>query len=99
MYLAVQSTINMGEALISYKTLRKPAATMTEVFYILNEDGFIPVALTDNLARMVGFRNIIAHDYEGLDYDIVLDALHNKLDDIESFLKEVSQRLFLPENN
>lgn len=97
MYLAIQATIDMGEAVISYKSLRKPS-TMTEVFYILNEEGFISDELTNNLVKMVGFRNILAHDYESLDYDIVVDALHNRLKDMESFLKEVFNKLSPSEN-
>lgn len=42
---------------------------VTESFYILNEERLIPNNLTKKLAKMVGFRNIIAHDYEKIDYD------------------------------
>jgi uncharacterized protein YutE (UPF0331/DUF86 family) len=34
------------------------------------------------LAVMVGFRNVIAHDYDEINYDVVYDVLHNKLLDI-----------------
>jgi uncharacterized protein YutE (UPF0331/DUF86 family) len=94
LYLAIQSTIDLAEAIIAYKDFRKPTA-MTEAFYILNEEGFIPARLTGELAKMVGFRNIVAHDYERIDYDIVLDVLQNKLKDIDKFLKEISAKLGL----
>ncbi|MCL4492437.1 MAG: DUF86 domain-containing protein [Nitrospirae bacterium] len=94
LYLAIQSTIDLAEAIIAYKNFRKPT-TMTEVFYILNEEGLISGGLTKELAKMVGFRNVIAHDYEKIDYDIVLDVLQNKLKDIEIFLKEISKKLKL----
>ena len=92
LYLAIQSTIDLAEAIIAYKNLRKPT-TMSEAFYILNEEGFIPVRLTAELAKMAGFRNIVAHDYEKIDYDIVVDVLQNKLKDIDKFLKRISARL------
>jgi uncharacterized protein YutE (UPF0331/DUF86 family) len=94
LYLAIQSAIDLAEAIIAYKNFRKPTA-MTEAFYILNEEGFIPVRLTNELVKMVGFRNIVAHDYERIDYDIVLDILKNRLKDIDKFLKEISTRLRL----
>jgi uncharacterized protein YutE (UPF0331/DUF86 family) len=94
LYLALQATIDMGEAVISYKGFRKPS-TMTEIFHILNEEGMITRELLESLVKMVGFRNVIAHDYERVDYDIVMDALHHKLDDIVSFLKQISERLSL----
>lgn len=92
LYLAIQSTIDLAEAIISYKNLRKPTA-MSEAFYILNEEGFIPVRLTNELAKMVGFRNIVAHDYEKINYDIVVDVLQNKLKDVDKFMKKISARL------
>jgi len=39
---------------------------MSETFYILHEEKIISSALAEKMARMAGFRNIIAHDYEKL---------------------------------
>ena len=94
LYLAIQSTVDLAESIIAYKNFRKPT-TMTEAFYILSEERFISDRLTNELAKMVGFRNVIAHDYEKIDYDIVYDVLQNKLKDIEIFMKEISKRLKL----
>lgn len=94
LYLAIQSTIDLAEAIISYRNFRKPT-TMTEAFYILNEEELISEELTKKLVKMVGFRNIIAHDYEKIDYDIVLDVLKNKMKDAEAFSKGISGRLKL----
>ena len=89
LYLAVQSAINIAEAMISQKKLRKPT-TMSEAFLILEEEGLIGRELSVRLTGMVGFRNIIAHDYEELDYDIVFDVLHNRQKDIEYFIEAMS---------
>ncbi|MBI4654689.1 MAG: DUF86 domain-containing protein [Nitrospirae bacterium] len=90
LYIAVQSTIDLAEAVIAYKDFRKPA-TMSEIFYILNEEEVIPSNLTNKLAKMVGFRNIITHDYEDIDYAIVYTILHRGLKDIENFIKIISK--------
>ena len=92
LYLAVQSAIDLGEAVISFKNLRKPT-TMSEIFNILNEENIINERLSKELIKMVGFRNIIIHDYEEIDYNIVCDILRNKLKDIEGFLKEIKDSL------
>ncbi len=89
LYLAIQSTIDLSEAVIAFKNFRKPA-TMGEAFYILNEEGIIESELTEKMVKMTGFRNVIAHDYEKIDYDIVYHVLHQKLKDIELFLKKIS---------
>lgn len=90
LYLVVQSAIDLAEALISYKNFRKPT-TSGEAFSILEEEDIIDSKLSNNLVKMVGFRNIIAHDYEKVDYDIVYDILKNKLKDIEKFIKKIEK--------
>ena len=90
MYLAMQSVIDLAEAFGSFKKFRKPT-TMSESFYILEEEKVIPLELVVKLASMVGFRNIRAHDYERVDYDIVYDALHNRLTDLESFIQLIEK--------
>ncbi len=88
LYLAAQSTIDLGEALIAYRDFRKPG-TMAEVFYILEEEKIISSELRDKMVKMTGFRNIMVHNYERVDYDIVYDILINRLKDIREFLKSV----------
>ena len=94
LYLAVQAAIDLGEAIIAFKNFRKPG-TYTEIFYILEEMGFIPRELSEKLVNMAKFRNVVAHDYEAVDFGIVYDALKNRLDDIEEFMRTVKQNLNL----
>jgi uncharacterized protein YutE (UPF0331/DUF86 family) len=89
LYLAVQASIDLAESVIAYKNLRKPS-TMSDSFYILQEEGIISIELTEKMVKMTGFRNIIAHDYEKLNYAIVYDVLQNRLPDIEDFLNRIS---------
>ena len=92
LYLEAQAVIDLAEAVIAHKDFRKPA-TMSEAFYILNEEKIIPDTLTEKMVRMVGFRNVLAHDYEDIDYDIVYNVLQKGLNDIEVFLKVISKKL------
>lgn len=91
LYLAVQSTIDLAEAVISFNNFRKPGV-LSESFHILREEQKIPSSLTDELVKMVGFRNIVAHDYENVNYDIVFDILNHKLSDIEEFLDIITPK-------
>ncbi len=88
-YLAIQSTIDLAEAVISYKNLRKPS-TMSEAFYILNEEGIISSDLKTKMSKMVGFRNLIAYDYEKINYEIAYSILQEGLNDIHEFLRIIS---------
>src|SRR3989344_5191598 len=88
LYLAAQSVIDLAEAIIAYKKLRKPT-TLSDTFYILNENNIISVESREKMIKMTGFRNTIAHDYAKLNYDIIYNTLHNNLKDIQEFLKIV----------
>lgn len=90
LYLATQSIIDLADAIISYKKFRKPT-TLSESFFILNEEKVISKELTEKMVKMTGFRNTIAHDYGKLNYDIVYNTLHNNLKDIEEFLETASR--------
>jgi len=92
LYLAVQAAIDLAEAVISFKNLRKPT-TMAESFNILNEEGIIGEEFVNQMIKMVGFRNIIAHDYGEINYDIVYDILHHRLKDIEKFIEIVKEKI------
>lgn len=89
LYLAIQATIDLAEAVISYKNLRKPSS-MNETFHILNEEDIISPDLKTKMSKMVGFRNIIAHDYEDINYEIVFEILQKGLSDIKEFIKIIS---------
>lgn len=92
LYLAVQSCIDLAEAVVSFKDFRKPT-TYQESFEILAEEGVLDANLVGSMARMTGFRNIIAHDYEKIDYNRVYDILQNRLADIEVFVVELKKYL------
>jgi uncharacterized protein YutE (UPF0331/DUF86 family) len=89
LYLAAQSAIDLAEALITFKNLRKPT-TMAESFRILQEAGMLPAELAENLVRMTGFRNILAHAYEDVDPDILYDVLQKRLTNLAEFLDKIS---------
>jgi len=90
LYLAIQGSVDLAEALISYQNYRKPS-TMGEAFEILCEHNIIDLSLTKNLIQMVGMRNIIAHAYQKINYNLVHAALHERLGDIAKLLEQVEK--------
>lgn len=94
LYLAVQATLDLAEAVIAFKNFRRPS-TYSEFFYILEEENFIPRELSERLINMAKFRNIVAHDYEKVDFSIIYDALQNRLRDIEEFAAKTKANLNL----
>ncbi len=92
LYLAVQAAIDLSDALIAFRGFRKPA-TMSESFSVLLEERVIAEGLAIRLSKMVGFRNILAHDYGKIDYTVVGDILRTGLKDIEKFLAEIARSI------
>ena len=92
LYLLTQSVLDLAEAIISFKDLRRPQ-TYSESFDILHEEKLISPDLKEKLVKMAKFRNIISHDYEDLDFTIIYDVLQKHLQDIEEFLSVVEDKL------
>ena len=85
LYLACQAVIDLAEVIISISQFRKPT-TMGESF-VLEEENVINAELKVKMARLVGFRNVLAHEYEELNYEILYDVLRNRLQDITEFVE------------
>ncbi|MBM4387357.1 MAG: DUF86 domain-containing protein, partial [Deltaproteobacteria bacterium] len=66
LYLAIQSTIDLAGAYISYRNYRKPT-TMSDSFVILKERKVVPDEIIKKMILMTGLRNVITHDYDELD--------------------------------
>lgn len=84
LHLTIEACMELADHIVADRRLRVPD-TGGATFEILAEAGVVPPDLGKTLARMVGFRNILVHDYTRLDPAIVLRALHTDLVDIERF--------------
>jgi uncharacterized protein YutE (UPF0331/DUF86 family) len=60
----------------------------SDIAAVMEEKNFISVDLREKWIRMVGFRNILIHDYLEVDRKIVYEILQNRLGDLEE-LKQV----------
>ncbi|UMX47823.1 MAG: DUF86 domain-containing protein [Candidatus Nealsonbacteria bacterium DGGOD1a] len=90
LYLACQAALDLGEAVISFKDFRKPG-TYSEIFYILGEEKVIPQKLEKKLVEMAKFRNVVAHDYENLDFGIIYKAIIEDINDLSEFANIVEK--------
>jgi uncharacterized protein YutE (UPF0331/DUF86 family) len=84
LHLAIEVCMDVADHLVADRRLRIPE-TGAESFEILGEANLIPAGLGPALARMVGFRNILVHDYTRLDPAIVIRVLRNDIDDLLRF--------------
>jgi uncharacterized protein YutE (UPF0331/DUF86 family) len=81
---ACEAALDMGQHLIRKHKLGVPQSSR-DVFTLLANAGSIPVALADNLKKMVGFRNIAVHEYQHLQQTIIEMVILNRLTDFQLF--------------
>jgi uncharacterized protein YutE (UPF0331/DUF86 family) len=84
LHLTIEACVDVADHIVADRRLRVPE-TGGETLEILAEADMLPPDLGVSLARMVGFRNILVHDYARLDPMIVLRVLSMDLQDVERF--------------
>jgi len=94
LYVLAQAVIDLAEAVVALKKLRKPT-TMREAFDILGEADILPKEFLGDFSKIVGFRNSLAHDYRDLQIEVIYDVLQVKLDQVEEFINYIEQNLEL----
>lgn len=87
-----QACIDLANLIISYKKERKPVE-QREYFLILVEEHIISREMAETMIRLIGFRNILVHEYARVDYDIVYDVLTNRMRDIDNFVKTIKTKI------
>lgn len=93
--VCVQICLDVGGHLIAELSLRPPADSR-DVFLILNEEGIVSDDLLPDLTNMVGFRNLIVHDYArslmtgGIDDRLVYTVLQDHVADFVRFAASVA---------
>jgi uncharacterized protein YutE (UPF0331/DUF86 family) len=88
LHLVIEVCMDVADHLVADRRLRVPD-TGAEAFEILAEAGLLPPVLGTSLASMVGFRNILVHDYTRLNAEIVLRVVRKDLADVTRFAAAV----------
>jgi uncharacterized protein YutE (UPF0331/DUF86 family) len=81
---AMELAIDMANHLIKQKKLGLPKESK-ESFTLLEQAGIIPPDLSKKLRGMVGFRNILVHQYQDLELGVMIDVIENRLGDLVDF--------------
>ncbi len=92
--LAIQGCIDIGSHVISDEGWGV-AGSLNEIFYILQKKGVIQAEMVEKMISMVGFRNILIHEYETINLDIVCNILQHHLKDINQYLLVIVNRFKL----
>lgn len=85
---AVQCCVDVGVHLLAEAGEPVPG-TMADVFDRLADAGVLPPELASRLRRAVGFRNLVVHRYDDVDWGLALRARNERLDDFAEFARAV----------
>lgn len=88
----IQDAIDVAAHIIADQRFGEPRAAR-DLFIILGRRGVIDGPLAERLAQMVGFRNILVHEYEDLDLAIVQRIVRENLDDLLDFANRIRETL------
>ena len=81
---ACELSIDIANFMIKRDKLGIPNSS-ADSFDLLARGQIIDQELADKLKKMVGFRNISVHEYEKINYEIVISVIEKGLDDLLRF--------------
>lgn len=87
---AAEQAIDLANHVIRKEKLGLPKESK-ESFEILATAKVIPQELADKLKGMVGFRNIMVHQYQEMDLKIMVDVIEHRLDDLVFFTTHIME--------
>ena len=87
---AAEQVIDLANHVIRKGKLGLPKESK-ESFEILATAKVIPQELADKLKGMVGFRNIMVHQYQEMDIKIMVDVIEHRLDDLVVFTTHIME--------
>ena len=86
--MAVETCADIADHLISDENLRAPASVV-DAFTVLREAGIVSETLHGALVKMAKFRNVVVHQYDEVDAEIVIAILTKHLGTFDTFRAEV----------
>ncbi len=90
--IAIQAAMDVASHVVADEYLGEPR-TAREIFALLGRRDVIDRSLAARLELMVGFRNIVVHEYDNIDLDKVREILAHHLDDLLDFARIMRARL------
>ncbi|MEM3462963.1 MAG: DUF86 domain-containing protein [Candidatus Bathyarchaeia archaeon] len=82
----------MGNEIISSLGLRRPER-YRDIPAILAEAKVIPEGFAESVASMIGFRNLLVHDYALIDVAPVYEFIQRRVRDFEEFSRYIAEWL------
>ena len=92
--MAVQNCIDIAAHIISEEGFGVPGST-NEMFYLLEENGYLDRNLTEKMVKAVGLRNLIVHEYSKIELEQIFEIAQNDIKDLNEYLVAILNKLDL----
>jgi uncharacterized protein YutE (UPF0331/DUF86 family) len=92
--MAVQNCIDIAAHIISDEGLGVPGST-NEMFYLLEENGYLDHDITEKMVKAVGLRNLVVHEYSKIDLDRIFEVAQKDITDLNEYLRFIFKKLGL----
>lgn len=89
--MAIQNCIDIAAHIISDEGFGVPGSN-NEMFYLLEENGYIETQVTEKMIAAVGFRNLVVHEYGKLDLKEVYKISRNDIRDLLAYVTAVFKK-------
>lgn len=86
--MIIEACVDLAHHIISDKAMRTPTS-YADAFRVLAENGVIDSTLQVAMDRMAKFRNVVVHQYEEVDAEIVIAILRKRLPDLEQYISAI----------
>lgn len=90
--VAIECILDIGNHVIAEKGFESPDDN-EDIIRILGNEGIVPLDFAESIKGIAGFRNILVHEYAGIDYGLLYNYLVNRLDDFREFARYISAYL------
>lgn len=90
--MMIETCADIANHIISSGNMRVPGS-YADIFRVLNENKIIGEELFRSLEKMSKFRNILVHQYEQIEAEIVVTILKKYLGDFDRFKDEILKYL------
>lgn len=88
----IQAVLDVAGHIIAARGAPTPSDYRSTIT-ALGRLGVVPEELAERMAPMAGFRNVLVHEYAGVDLKIVSRALNERLGDFSEFVRYVGASL------
>lgn len=90
--IAIQAASDIASHIVSDDRLGEPGSNHA-LFDLLARNGWLRADQVPTLHRMVGFRNVIVHEYETVDVRLVRRVVEHHAGDLQAFVDTIRAEL------